>query len=44
MGSDNGPEPAGIDPSRNSASANEEEAARAKALGREALQQQDYAR
>lgn len=43
MGSDNGPEPAGVNPAA-SASANEEEAARAKALGREALQQQEYAR
>lgn len=43
MGSDNGPEPAGIDDSA-SASANEEEAARAKALGREALRQGDHAR
>lgn len=43
MGSDNGPEPAGVDPA-GSASANEEEAARAKALGREALRQGDHAR
>jgi hypothetical protein len=43
MGSDNGPEPAGV-ASAASASANEEEAARAKALGREALQQGDHAR
>lgn len=42
MGTDNGPEPTGIDSS--STSANEEEAARAKALGRAALQQQDYPR
>lgn len=46
MGSNNGPEPAGVSHGGNNAesSANEEEAARAKALGREALQQQDYAR
>lgn len=47
MGSDNGPEPAGVDAGAGgaaSASANEEEAARAKVLGREALQQRDYPR
>jgi len=47
MGSDNGPEPAGVSHAHDdssASSANEEEAARAKALGREALQQGDYAR